>query len=154
MAAGNFTIYQANLDDIRMADLVGATIKLSLHTSAYSPSAGTSGHSLASNLTNELATGGGYTAGGVTLASPTKTAITGGYKFSTGNAQWAATGSGIPAWRYAVLRVEGTIAGKVNPIIGYILGNDAPADVPATVSGNPLTVSCPANGWFDKKVVA
>lgn len=67
MAASNFTMYQANLDDIRIADLVGATIKLSLHTSAYTPSVGTGGHSLASNLTNELPTGGGYTAG---AASP------------------------------------------------------------------------------------
>ena len=118
MAAGNFTLYQANLDDIRIADLVGATIKLSLHTSAYTPNVGTGGHSLASNLTNELPTGGGYTAGGITLASPTKTAVTGGYKFSTANAQWTATGSGIPTWRYAVLRVDGTLGGKVNPIIG------------------------------------
>ena len=152
MAAGNFTLYQANLDDIRIADLVGATIKLSLHTSAYTPNVGTGGHSLASNLTNELPTGGGYTAGGITLASPTKTAVTGGYKFSTANAQWTATGSGIPTWRYAVLRVEGTIAGKVNPIIGYILGDAAPADVPVTASGNPLTISCLASGWFDKVV--
>lgn len=152
MAASNFTMYQANLDDIRIADLVGATIKLSLHTSAYTPSVGTGGHSLASNLTNELPTGGGYTAGGVTLASPAKTSVTGGYKFSTANAQWTASGSGIPAWRYAVLRVEGTVGGKVNPVIGYILGDAAPADVPATISGNPLTISCPANGWFDKKV--
>ena len=152
MAASNFTMYQANLDDIRIADLVGATIKLSLHTSAYTPNVGTGGHSLASNLTNELPTGGGYTAGGVTLTSPTKTAVTGGYKFSTANAQWTASGSGIPAWRYAVLRVEGTVGGKVNPVIGYILGDAAPADVPATISGNPLTISCPANWWFDKKV--
>lgn len=152
MAASNFIFFQANLDDVRIADLIGSTIKLSLHTSAYIPNVDTSGHSIASNLTNELPTGGGYTTGGILLTSPTKTAITGGYKFSTANAQWTATGSGIPAWRYAVLRVEGTIAGKVNPIIGYILGDTTPADVPTTTDGNTLTVSCPINGWFNKKV--
>jgi len=36
-----------------------------------------------------------------------------------------------------------------NPLIGYFLGDTTPADVPATTVGNPLTINCPANGWFD-----
>ena len=67
MAAGTFTLYQANLDDLRLQDLLTAVVKLSLHTSTYTPSAGTSGHSVAANLTNELANGNGYTTDGATL---------------------------------------------------------------------------------------
>ena len=152
MASSNVILYQSNIDDIRIADLVGATLKMSLHTSAYTPNVTTTGHATTANLTNELPAGNGYPSGGVTLSTPTKTAVTGGYMLSTGNAQWTASGTGIPAWRYAVLRVEGTVGGKVNPVIGYILGDAAPADVPATISGNQLTISCPANGWYDKKV--
>lgn len=152
MAAGTVIQYAANFDDIRIADLAGAVVKLSLHTNAYVPDASPSGHALASQLTNEIS-GGGYPVGGMTLASPTKTALANGFKFSTGDAEQVATESNIPAWRYGVLRVEGTIAGKVNPVIGYFLGDDAPADVPQTAVGNPLIVSCPANGWFDRTIV-
>lgn len=152
MAAGTVIQYAANLDDIRIADLVGATVKLSLHTSAYTPNAAFNGHALASELTNEIS-GGGYPAGGMTLASPTKTGVSGGWKFSSGNATQTATGTNIPAWRYGVIRVEGTVAGKLNPIIGYFLGDSTPADVPATTVGNPLTITCPAAGWFDRVVV-
>jgi hypothetical protein len=148
MAAGSITLYQANIDDISIDMLAGATIKMSLHTSSYTPNAGTSGHSLAADLTDELPAGNGYSTGGVTLASPAKTAIANGWKFSTGNATWTASGN-FPAWRYGVLRVEGTLSGKTNPIIGYFVGDTTPADVPVTTDGNPLTVQCPADGWFD-----
>lgn len=152
MAAGSVIQYAANFDDIRIADLVGAVVKLSLHTSGYVPSAGPAGHALASQLTNEIS-GGGYPVGGMTLDTPTKTALANGFKFSSGNAEQVATGENIPAWRYGVLRVEGTVAGKLNPVIGYFLGDNAPADVPETTVGNPLTVACPANGWFDRTIV-
>lgn len=149
MAAGTFTLYAANLDDLRLQDLVGATVKMSLHTSAYTPSNGTSGHSVSADLTNELSTGAGYTAGGVTLTAAAVAAITNGWKFSTADASWTAAGGNIPAWRYGVMRVEGTLWGKTNPLIGYFVGDSTPADVPATSDGNPLTITCPASGWFD-----
>lgn len=47
------------------------TIKATLHTATYTPNQDT--HVFVSDLTNELSTGGGYTSGGVTLASCTAT---------------------------------------------------------------------------------
>lgn len=45
MAAGPITLYQANLGDLRLQDLLTATVKLSLHASTYTLSTGTAGHS-------------------------------------------------------------------------------------------------------------
>lgn len=152
MPAGTFTLYQANIDDLSLQALAGATLKMTLHTSGYTPSVVTGGHSVAADLTNELATGGGYTAGGVTLTNVTVTAVTGGWKISSDDVEWTAGTGGIPAWRYAVLRVDGSLAGKTSPLIGYFVGDSAPADVPATTEGNPLTITCPAAGWYEQVV--
>jgi len=46
------------------------TIKVSLHTSSYTPSQTT--HDYQSDLTNEVANGNGYATGGATLASKTE----------------------------------------------------------------------------------
>jgi hypothetical protein len=153
MPAGAFTLYQANADDINNADLLTATVKVALVSSAYTPSAGTSGHDEWADISaNEIANGNGYTTGGVTLASLASTAITGGWKFASGNAVWTASGGNIPAWRHAVMYVSGTLWGKTNPVVGYFLGDNAPADIPATTSGNTLTLTCPTDGWFTTTV--
>ena len=55
MAAGTVILYGANIDDLSLRDLEGATLMMSLHTSTYTPNAATDGHSIAANLTNELA---------------------------------------------------------------------------------------------------
>ena len=59
-----------------------------------------------------------------------------------------ASGGSIPAWRYGVMYVSGSLWGKTSPVIGYFLGDSTPADVPATTDGNPLTIQVNANGWF------
>lgn len=46
-------------------------LKWTVHTSTYAPNQDT--HEFVSSLTNELPTGGGYTAGGLAIASPTRT---------------------------------------------------------------------------------
>ncbi|MBK5204920.1 MAG: hypothetical protein JJD98_05790 [Polaromonas sp.] len=149
MAAGTFTLFSANKDDLRMQDLPGAVVNLSLHTSTYSPDGGAAGNSLFADATNELATGGGYTAGGQALTTDALTAITNGWKYSSDNPTWTASAGGIPAWRYGVLYVVGTLWGKTNPLIGYFVADTTPADAPATASPNPLTITVPASGWFD-----
>lgn len=149
MAAGAITLYEANLAALNIDDLLGATVKLALVGSAYTPSDGTAGHDEWADVSaNEIANGNGYTTGGATLASLAKAAITGGWKFSSGNPSWTASGGNIPAWRYGVLYVSGSLWGKTNPVIGYFVGDSTPADVPATTDGNPLTINCPANGWL------
>lgn len=140
--------YAKNINVLKLSDLTGATIKMLLTSSAYTPNTTESGHSVLADITNELANGNGYTTGGATLSSPAITAITGGYKFSTGNASWTASGAGIPAWRYGVIYVSGTLFGLTSPLLGIFTGDSAPADVPLTASGNTLQINCPANGWF------
>ena len=74
-------------------------------------------------------------------------AVTGGYKFSSANVVWTASGGSIAAHRHYVMYVLGTLWGKTNRLVGYFLGDTTPADIPATTTGNTLTVN--ASGWFD-----
>jgi len=149
MAAGSVLLYDfyckyclgAN------ADLDTNTVKLALVASTYSPTQATD-DTWADVSANEISNGFGYTSDGYTLLSPVLTAITDGFKFSSANPVWTASGGPIPAWRYGVFYVSGTINGVVNPLIGYFLGDATPADVPATTDTNILTITCPANGWF------
>lgn len=150
MASGTFTLYRANLDDLRIQDLLGATVKVALVTSSYTPNAANNGHSLWSSVSaNEIAGGNGYTTGGYTLTTDTTSLVTNGHNYDSEDPTWTASGSGIPAWRYAVMYVSGTLWGMTNPLVGYFLGDSTPADVPATTAGNPLTIVVNSGGWFD-----
>jgi len=141
--------YAEVLNVMKLTDLTSATIKMLLTTSTYVPDTDNVGHSVLADITNELANGNGYTTGGVALASPTIADFsTTGYKFSTGNALWTASGSGIPAWRYGVIYVVGSLWGFTSPLLGVFTGDSAPADIPLTAAGNSLQVTTPANGWF------
>lgn len=142
-------VYAEVLNVMKLSDLSGATIKMLLTSSTYTPDTDNAGHAVLADITNELANGNGYTTGGVALSAPTIADFsTTGYKFSTGNASWTASGSGIPAWRYGVIYVVGSLWGLTSPLLGVFTGDSAPADVPLTASGNSLVIACPANGWF------
>lgn len=149
-AAGAFTIFGKNKDDIRLNDLVGANLRLALVSSAYTPNVTATGHSLWSEVSaNEIAGGAGYTSGGATLTGAVAaTAGNNGSKLSTGNASWTSSGT-IPAFRYGVIYYLGTLWGMVNPLIGYFVADSTPADIPATTTGNSVSINCPATGWFD-----
>ena len=149
MAASAIQFYGNNIDLLKLSDLTGATINMALLASTYTPDTTNTGHTVYANLTNEIANGNGYTTGGVSLSAPTVAAyLTTGFKFSTGNASWTASGTGIPAWRYGVLYVSGSLWGITSPLLGYFTGDSTPADVPLTASGIILQITCPANGWF------
>jgi len=148
MAASALTLYSINKNHINTSDLAGATVKLALFTSTYTPDASVTGDSIYSGISaNEIANGNGYTTGGVTPGTNASTAITSGYKFTTANAVWTASGGNIPAWRYGVLYVSGSLWGLTSPLIGYFLGDNTPADIPAT--SGVLTITANASGWFD-----
>jgi hypothetical protein len=152
MTANAFVLFSKNKDDIRLNDLVGANLRMALVGSAYTPNVTATGHSLWSEVSaNEIAGANGYTTGGFTLTGAVA-AVAGndGAKLSSGNAAWTGTGAGIAAFRYAVMYYNGTIWTLVNPLIGYILCDNTPADIPATTPAvSPLTITCPATGWFD-----
>lgn len=147
MAAGPFVFFdKAKLNFVSATNLLNPanTFKMSLHTSAYTPNDGT--HEVLADVTNEIAAANGYTAGGITLTNDALTQTGGVVKFTADPAVWTATGGSIAAWRYGVVYALGTLNGKVNPVVGYFLGDSAPADVPATTVGNTLTITPNAAG--------
>jgi hypothetical protein len=149
MASGPFVFPNlAKLNFFSATDLLAATAanyRLALVTNSWVP-APTTDELWAVASGNEIANGNGYTTGGINPASIALTQSAGVVKF-TGNAVvWTATGTGIPAWRYGVLYYLGTLNGKVNPLVGYFLGDSTPADIPLTTAGNTLTVTPNASG--------
>ena len=151
MTANAFVLFSKNKDDIRLNDLVSTNLRMALVANTYTPNVTATGHSLWSEISaNEISGTNGYTTGGATLTGVVAaTAGNDGAKLSSGNAVWTASGGSIAAFRYAVLYYVGTLWGIVNPVIGHILCDNTPADIPATTTGNTLTITCPATGWFD-----
>ena len=148
-APGPFVVGNlAKLNFFNATDLLAATpanFRLALVTSTWTPAPTTDElWSVASG--NEIATGNGYTTGGIALTSVSLTQSAGTVKFTSAAAIWTASGTGIPAWRYGVLYYLGTLNSKVNPLVAYFLGDATPADVPLTTSGNTLTFTPNASG--------
>lgn len=144
-------LYAEILNVIKLTDLPGAAVKLALLASTYTPDTDNAGHSVWGDVSaNEIAAGNGYTAGGQALAGMAVADFsTTGYKFSSNNVLWTASGGSIPAWRYGVFYIDTNPTWGLNkPLIGIFTGDSAPADVPATSNGNGLQITCPANGWF------
>ena len=150
MAAGQFVPYQTNIDVVTFAALANANLRLALIKSTYIPDPSNVGDSQFSDVSaDEIAAGFGYLAGGAALIGVVGTTID-GFKLTSGPASWSASGGDIPAWRYSVVYYFGTIAGIVNPLVAYCLGDATNIDVPPTTSGGSLTINCPADGWVDK----
>jgi hypothetical protein len=151
MAAGTFTLFDSAT--LWEADGTGLFLPanpfaLILATSAQVLTS--AGQSLYADLTAELPTAGGYTAGGVALTGVTLTragAVT-TFTFTGPTPKWTASGPGIAGWRYLAVYVAATLNGHVNPLVGYALGDAAPADVPATAAGQPLDVTANPSGLF------
>ena len=138
---------RAKLSFFSATGLLGANqanFRMSLHSSAWTPANGSD--EVFANVSGELATGNGYTAGGLALTGVTITQTAGVVKFTCAPAVWTATGGSLPAWRRGVVYYLGTLNSRVNPIIGHFLGDATPADVPATTVGNTLTVTPHASG--------
>jgi len=92
-------------------------IKVTLHTSAFTPNQDTMDYF--DDCTNELPTAGGYTAGGATLGTKTigYTAGTNVIKLDAADTVW--TSSTLTA-RYAVVRCAATGVAGTEPLLGYI----------------------------------
>lgn len=129
-------------------DLNSNTLKLALFTSSLTPTVAT--QNKLGDLSGEVANANGYTTGGVTLTTVALTRTANVTKLTADNVVWTASGGSITA-RYAVLYALGTLNGVVNPLIGYILLDTAPADVTAT-DGNTLTVQWNAGGILTETV--
>lgn len=146
MAAATITLYNSTKEYLADGtfDLNSNAFKVTLHNSTYTPNAST--HTVLADATNQLSTANGYTSGGATLGTVTWTRSGGTVTFDAADVVWTASGAGITA-RYAVISATGTLNGRVDPLVAYILLDSAPADVTAT-AGNTFTLAFNALGIF------
>ncbi len=147
MAAGKFKVYEQGKKHLSDGtfDLDSNTFKITLHSSASNANT-LSTSSAFSDITNELTTANGYTAGGITLTSVTWTNSSGTMTFTCAAVTWTASGGSIAA-RFAVIRASGTLNSIVDPILAVCLMDTTPADVSAT-NGNTLTITPNGSGLF------
>lgn len=141
--AASITFYHSFYEYIAdgTIDLDTHTFKVALVASTYTPSAST--HTVFADVTNELSTANGYTAGGATLGTVTWTQSGGTATFDAADTQWTASGGSITA-RYAVI-YDDTPTTPADPLVAYILLDTTPADVTAT-DGNNFTLTWNASG--------
>lgn len=121
-------------------DLDTDPIRVRLHSSAYTPNQDT--HRYVSDLTNELATAGGYTAGGATLSGVTVTynASTNVVTFDANDVSWS---SATFTARYATLAGHAQATDATRPLIGY---QNFTTD--QSVSNGTFTIQWNAGGIF------
>ena len=121
-------------------DMDNDTFKMALFLSTSN--AATVTNTLYGDLTNEVATAFGYTAGGTTVAA-TWTHSGGTTTFDVADASWTASGGSLVC-RYAVI-YDDTAAS--DPLVCFSLLDNTPANVTVT-TGNTLTVQINASGVF------
>ncbi len=113
------------------------TFKMMLLTSSASPSVSWAKRS---DVTNEVAATGGYTAGGQTITSPTLTLVTNTLQISSASVQW--TSATITA-RYAVIyKSRGGLASADEIVTIIDFGSDV------TSTNGTFTVPPSASGWL------
>lgn len=132
--------YEAGSPQISIA---AQPITVALLTSTYTFSAS---HNVYGDLTNELTTTGGYTAGGLALSGLSLVQASSVSNLDATDATWTASGGGIAAFRYAVGYINATVNTIVKPLIFCIDNNGA--DVPATTAPNTLSIVWNATGVF------
>lgn len=99
-------------------DWLSDTIKVALATTTYVPDQDT--HETFADVTNELTTANGYTAGGATLGTKTTTYVGASNKtvHDAADPTWTAAGGSL-VFRYAIVyKSTGTAA--TSPLIGYL----------------------------------
>lgn len=141
---GNALLGQYSATAARRIDWVTDSIKQTLHNSTYTPNQDT--HTFYSDLTNELTTGSGYTAGGVALGTKSVSydATTNETRLIAANAAW--TSATLTA-RYSVTYSDTAGAGTTDPLMGYVnFGADQ------SVSSGTFTITWDATGVL--KIVA
>lgn len=146
MAVGTFTLYSPAVKSISQAaiNLSSDTIIMALVTSAYTPSDAHSAWSSAS--ATEVATGNGYTAGGIALTSQTNNLAGAVVTFTSSAVTWASPFSATCKYALLVKRAAGALAGT-DLLIGYVDLSSGGGSI--TGQGGSFVVSPNGtNGWF------
>lgn len=122
-------------------DWLSDTIKISLHTTTYAPALTT--HDFFDDVTNELASGNGYTTGGDTLASKTTSSPSGGVvTYDCADNTWTFTAT--KSFRYGVIRKD-TGTASTSPLM-FLIDFDGAANLTAAVGTWTWVVN--ASGLF------
>lgn len=147
MAVGRFKFYDKAIGNMANGtiDLDTDTFNIRLFSSASNANTLTAAEVLA-DLTNELGTANGYTAGGINLSSVTFTRSGNIWTMTSALVQWTAAGGSIVA-RLAAISKVGTANAKVNPLLCVALLDTTPADVTATDT-NIFKITPHASGIF------
>lgn len=127
-------------------DLLDDAIHATLHTSTYTPAQDTDDYY--NDATNELATAGGYTAGGQALAGKTfnYTAGTNVRTFDANDVQWTST---TLTWRHLILHDRTPATDATRPLILF-----QSSDTNIVSTGGNTDIVWHANGVFTITVAA
>ena len=141
MARGDFTVFEEFALQLgqELHALASDTLKLGIITNVVTPAAGDTTPAWADYSANEVGTGGGYAAGGVTLSGVTWTEAAGvGTLDDTGNIALAQNASGFADGYWGILYND-TAAGK--QAIGFLdLGG------PVSEVAGPIAINWNASG--------
>jgi hypothetical protein len=130
-------LYSGNLASFNLSDLITNNIRVALLDSGYNPSMS---HLNYSDLTNELSSANGYTAGGQLLSGKSIT----GNIFKSANPSWTASAT-LTAFYWVLYHDTGS-----KPLICYgnlNYNNGSPINL-VTTAGNPLNILVASSGWL------
>jgi len=147
--AASLTLYAAFEEHLLKStvQLLNDTLKASLHSSAYTPNV--NGHAQWSDVSaSQVAAAGGWPDGGMTITNPSVTRVGGTTTFDADDVVHTAASGNIPAFRYVIMRSTASRNGVTEPLIGFVLGDTTPADIPQTLDGATLRVRFNAAGIF------
>lgn len=134
-----YDAFKANLGAIPL-DMNSDTFKMMLVSSSYTFSAS---HSQKSDITNELSTANGYTAGGAALSGLVFNQTSGTAKWDADDVTWTASGGSL-VFRRGVI-YDDTSASDL--LVLSVLFDTTPADI-TVLNGNTFTVQWGASGIF------
>ena len=147
MSTGTFQLFDSALLKIHDGTINLATddFYCALTTSAQTITKGTTpfDDAVYADLTDELPTANGYTAGGVLMTGIALTQTAGVFKLDCDDISWTAAGGSLTS-KYFVIYSD-TATNK--DLLGFGLLNSTGADV-TVVSTEPLTITIAANGLF------
>lgn len=145
MAAGSFTVYSNAVLSMSKGsfNLSTDTLVMALITSGYTPAPNTDALWSAVSA-NEVATGAGYTAGGVVLSSVTDTLSSGTVTFTCAAPTWASFSA---TFKYGVIvrRAGGSLV-PGDLLLSYFDANSGGGSI--TGGGGTLTITPNASGIF------
>jgi hypothetical protein len=143
---GNALVGQYGTTAARRVDWVTDSVKVALCTATYTPNQDT--HVFFSDITNELATAGGYTAGGAALGTKSVSYDSASNETRLIAAATSWTSASFTA-RYAIIYVDTAGAASTDPLMGWVdFGGDE------TVASGTFTINWDATNGVLKLAAA